>query len=42
MDWIDENPKVIQDFAKWLTEVLNKNTYINGEVEKTEVNPKKA
>lgn len=25
MDWIDENPKVIQDFAKWLTEVLNKN-----------------
>lgn len=42
MDWLDANPKAIQQFTEWLTTVLQKNAYINGKQEKTEVEPKKA
>lgn len=29
MNWIDENPTVFEEFSKWLTSILTKNSVMN-------------
>lgn len=44
MDYLDENPELLEGFSEWLSSVLNKNSYINnpeGKEEKTTEDPKK-
>ena len=34
MDWLDENPDMINEFSKWLSKVIDRNAYINKNAEK--------
>lgn len=47
MDWLDENPSVLEEFSVWLSSIISKNSYINNpdntstQTEKTTEDPKK-
>ena len=41
MDFIDENPYLLDEFSGWLTSVMARNSYITKPTEKIEEDPKK-
>jgi hypothetical protein len=43
MDYLDENPGLVEEFSGWLASVMSRNSYINQsqDKEKTEEDPKK-
>lgn len=41
IEWNDENPNLINDFSKWVNDIVTKNNFITSNNESKEEDPKK-
>lgn len=43
IDWVDEHPDMLNEFSAWMTDIINRNQYINNKetVKEGDVDPKK-